>query len=40
MASLLSRLKSYWKCVGNIKRYLGARTYKDIKSLKEDIPDQ
>ena len=26
--------------MGNIKRYLGARTYKDIKSLKEDILDQ
>ena len=25
---------------GNIKRYIRARTYKDIKSLKEDILDQ
>ena len=40
MASLLSRLESYWKCVGKIKSYLGARTYKDIKSLEEDILDQ
>ena len=26
--------------MGNIKRYLGARTYKDIESFEEDILDQ
>ena len=33
----LNPIENSW---GNIKRYLGARTYKDIKSLKEDILDQ
>ena len=28
------------KTCGNIKRYLKTWTYKDIKSLKEDILDQ
>ena len=30
----LNPIENVW---GNIKRYLGARTYKYIKSLKEDI---
>ena len=33
----LNPIENVWE---NIKRYLGARTYKDIKSLKEDTVDQ
>ena len=33
----MNLIENVWE---NIKRYLGARAYKDIKSLKEDILDQ
>ena len=37
MISLNFRFETSWKCVGYIKMYLGARTKKDIKNLKEDF---
>ena len=37
MVSLKFRLEFYRKCEGSINWYLGVSTYKDIRSLKEDI---
>ena len=40
MAYLYFRLESYWNKWDNIKRNLGTKAYKDIKSLDVDILDQ